>query len=258
MSRRSEPAGVTTVPPRTRRSNMRPMIASGQPSRARKLSATLQIPPRHSPIDPTGPRPRGARRRELRADDPCDNLLQARVRAAPASGSARAFRTALPNALRSGDGRPLETPGGCARRRARRHRRPRRPRLLRLHAGVARRRRRDRRRRGRRDRRVRRRRGDRRNGTLRRPRLHRRPHAPRVGEAARRRVRAPGVATWDDGRRRRPARDRERARLRRRSLAPRRLRRAPARGLLHGARRACPPRPSSHPAAPSPPAISRR
>ena len=122
-----------------------------------------------------------------------------------------------------------------SRGRARRHRRPRRSRALRLHPGVARRGRRDRRRRDRRDRRIRRRRGDRRDGPLRRARVHRRPHASRVGEAARRRVRAARAAARDDGRRRRPARDRERARHRRRPLAARRVRRSPARRLLHGA-----------------------
>ena len=44
-------------------------------------------------------------------------------------------------------------------------------------------------------------------------------HAPRVVEAPRRRVRATRAAVRDDGRRRRPARDRERARYRRCPLA---------------------------------------
>ena len=74
----------------------------------------------------------------------------------------------------------------------------------------------------------------RRLGPVRRPRLHRRAHAPRVDEAPRRRVRAARAAARDDRRRRRPARDRERARHGRRALAARRLRRAAARRLLHG------------------------
>ncbi len=73
------------------------------------------------------------------------------------------------------------------------------------------------------------------DGPLRRAGVHRRAHAPRVGEAARRRVRPARAAARDDGRRRRPARDRERARHRRRPLAARRLRRPPARRVLHGA-----------------------
>ena len=78
-------------------------------------------------------------------------------------------------------------------------------------------------------------RGDARRGRpLRRARLHRRAHAPRVVEAARRRVRAARAAARHDRGRRRPARDRERARHRRRALAARRLRRAAARRLLHG------------------------
>src|SRR6478672_4855385 len=47
-------------------------------------------------------------------------------------------------------------------------------------------------------------------------------------------VRAPRPAAGDDGLRRRPARDRERARHGRRPLAARRLRGAAARRLLHG------------------------
>ena len=66
------------------------------------------------------------------------------------------------------------------------------------------------------------------------PGLRRRAHAPRVVEAARRRVRAARAAVRDDGGRRRPARDRERARHRRRPLAARRLRPDPARRLVHG------------------------
>ncbi len=74
----------------------------------------------------------------------------------------------------------------------------------------------------------------RREREVRRPRLHRRPHAPRVGEAHGRRVRAARAAARHDDGRRRPARDRERPRRRRRPLAPRRDLRAPARRLLHG------------------------
>ena len=75
----------------------------------------------------------------------------------------------------------------------------------------------------------------RRVGKLRRAGLHRRAHAPRVGEADGRRVRAPRAAARDDGGRRRPARDRERPRRGRRALAARRELGAPARRLLHGA-----------------------
>ena len=66
------------------------------------------------------------------------------------------------------------------------------------------------------------------------PGLRRRAPPPRVVEAARRRVRPARAAARHDGGRGRPARDRERARHRRRALAPRRLCRAAARGLLHG------------------------
>ena len=74
----------------------------------------------------------------------------------------------------------------------------------------------------------------RRDRPLRRARLHRRAHAPRVVEAARRRVRAARAAARDDRRRRRPARDRQRARHGRRALARRPLRGPAARRLLHG------------------------
>ena len=66
-----------------------------------------------------------------------------------------------------------------------------------------------------------------------RARLHRCAHAPREPEAHGRRVR-PACSHWDDGRRRRPTRNRERARSRRCALAARRELRAPARRLLHG------------------------
>ena len=88
------------------------------------------------------------------------------------------------------------------------------------------------------DRRCRQLRGSRvarRGGKLRRPRLHRRAHAPRVGEAHGGRVRAPRAPARDDGRRRRSARDRERPRRRRRALAARRELGTSARRLLHGA-----------------------
>ena len=73
------------------------------------------------------------------------------------------------------------------------------------------------------------------DGRWRGPRLHRRAHAHRVGEAARGRARPPRAAVRHDRGRRRSARDRERARGRRRSLAPRRVVVAAARGVLHGA-----------------------
>ena len=65
-------------------------------------------------------------------------------------------------------------------------------------------------------------------------RVHRRPHAPRVVEAARRRVRPARAAARHDRCRGGPARDRERARHGRRPLAARRVRPAAARRLLHG------------------------
>ena len=74
----------------------------------------------------------------------------------------------------------------------------------------------------------------RRLGALPRAGLRRPAPARRVVEAPDRRVRAPRPAARDDGDRRRPARDRERPRHRRRPLALRRGRRAPARRLLHG------------------------
>ena len=67
-----------------------------------------------------------------------------------------------------------------------------------------------------------------------RPGLHRRPHAPGVVEAARRRVRATRAAVRDDRSRRGSARDRQRPRDRRRALAARRDRGAAAGRLLHG------------------------
>ena len=99
---------------------------------------------------------------------------------------------------------------------------------------MARCRRRDRRRVDCRPRRVRRRRGGGRDRAVRRPRLRRRAHAPRVLEAAPGRVRASRAAARDHRRRRRPTRDRQRPRDGRRALAARRVGRHPARRLLHG------------------------
>ena len=113
---------------------------------------------------------------------------------------------------------------------------------------VARGRRGDLRRLRRRARRVRGRGDARRLREVRRPGLHRRAHAPRVDEAARRRVCAARAADGDDGRRRRPARDRERPRHRRHPLAARRLRRTCRSTSSSRRRRACPPRRTSRPA----------
>ena len=85
----------------------------------------------------------------------------------------------------------------------------------------------------------------RRAGTLRRPGVHRRAHAPRVVEAAARRVRAPRAAARDDRGRRRPARDRERARHGRRALAARRVGADFRSTSTSWPRRACPRRASS-------------
>ena len=104
---------------------------------------------------------------------------------------------------------------------------------------------------------LRRRRDARRRRRLRRPRLHRRAHASGDVEAASLRVRAPRAAARDDHGRRRPARDRERARHRRRPLARRRLRGASRSTSSSPPPRASPRRTSSRRAAPSRRATSR-
>ena len=77
-------------------------------------------------------------------------------------------------------------------------------------------------------------RGDpRRRRRVRRSRVHRRAPASRNVKAASVRVRTTGASARHDGRRRGPARDRERPRHRRRPLARRRLRGPAARHLLH-------------------------
>ena len=86
----------------------------------------------------------------------------------------------------------------------------------------------------RRARRLRGNRGPRALGPLPRSRLHRRPHAPRVVEAARGRVCAPRPPPRDDCGRRGSARDRQRSRDRRCPLACGPVPRPPAGRVLHG------------------------
>ena len=109
-----------------------------------RIDPSSECPPPADPLASARSTPRPVEPSPRR---PCDNRTS-RARAPCSEDASRAL-----DALRSGHGRPLETPGGCAWGRAGRHRRPWRPCLLRLHARVARCGRRDRRRRDRRDRR---------------------------------------------------------------------------------------------------------